>query len=57
MIGHLYPLLLAPRGAPPADRFDYLAVLQQRLQQSPQLARMAAHMRLVQRARQSARRR
>ena len=57
MIGHLYTLLLVHRGLPEADRFDYTQVLLRPQQGLPAgLARMAAHIQLVRRARQQRRR-
>ena len=57
MIGHLYTLLLVPKGLPAADRFDYTQVQLRPQQGLPAgLARMAAHILMVRRARQQRRR-
>lgn len=58
MIGHLYPVLLVDTKPAPKDQFDYRQVLA-----LPQygvavgMVRMAAHLAMVKRARQAARKR
>lgn len=58
MIAHLYPVLLAEQRRTTVDPFNYAQVLQQPQHALPAgLVRMAAHMAMVRRARQAARRR